>query len=287
MGYLHIDNLYKNQEILMFKECYALEKVHGTSAHISWNEGQVGYFAGGASHPEFISLFDNAALAEKCRLTGVTKFIVYGEAYGGKMQGMKATYGDKLKFVAFDVKIDHCWLSVPQAEEFCNDLGIEFVAYEKIPTDLESIDRERDRDSVQAVRNGMGDGHKREGVVLRPLIELKKNNQARIMAKHKIEQMRETKTKRPMDPEKLKILSEANEVAEEWVTPMRLNHVLDKIENPCMEKMGEIIRDMVEDVKREGEGEIVWSKPVGKAIGKTTAKLVKQYFQDKLKETAG
>ena len=29
MGYQHIDNLYKNQSILMFRECYALEKIHG------------------------------------------------------------------------------------------------------------------------------------------------------------------------------------------------------------------------------------------------------------------
>ncbi len=34
MGYLHIDNLYKNQTIRLFRECYALEKVHGTSAHV-------------------------------------------------------------------------------------------------------------------------------------------------------------------------------------------------------------------------------------------------------------
>jgi hypothetical protein len=30
MGYLHIDNLYKSQDILLFKRCYALEKIHGT-----------------------------------------------------------------------------------------------------------------------------------------------------------------------------------------------------------------------------------------------------------------
>lgn len=31
MGYLHIDNLYKPvaQDILLFKKCYALEKIHG------------------------------------------------------------------------------------------------------------------------------------------------------------------------------------------------------------------------------------------------------------------
>jgi hypothetical protein len=29
MGYASIPNLYKNQEILIFKRCYALEKIHG------------------------------------------------------------------------------------------------------------------------------------------------------------------------------------------------------------------------------------------------------------------
>jgi hypothetical protein len=29
MGYRHIENLYKNKMILMFKECYAMEKIHG------------------------------------------------------------------------------------------------------------------------------------------------------------------------------------------------------------------------------------------------------------------
>lgn len=38
MGYMHIDNLYKNQDMLIFRECYALEKIHGTSAHVSWKD---------------------------------------------------------------------------------------------------------------------------------------------------------------------------------------------------------------------------------------------------------
>ena len=51
MGYLHIDNLYKNQDILMFKECYAMEKIHGTSAHVSFKavpdqQATVGFFSG-------------------------------------------------------------------------------------------------------------------------------------------------------------------------------------------------------------------------------------------------
>jgi hypothetical protein len=284
---MHIDNLYKNQEILMLKECYAMEKIHGTSAHIAHKVdgqgfNQLNFFAGGCKHERFVNLFDQEELADKMRGLNAT---VYGEAYGASLLKMRETYGEDLRFVAFDVKIDDCWLSVPQAEAFVLDLGLEFVDYVKIPTTLEAIDAQRDRPSTQAIRNGMGDDKEREGVVLRPLIELTKNNGGRIMCKHKRDKFMETKTPRKVDPEKLKILADAQAVAEEWVTPMRVVHVLDKIEDPCMEKMKQIISAMLEDVKREGEGEIEWSQPVSKAIGKATALAVKAYFQAQLAES--
>lgn len=281
MGYLHIDNLYKNQDILMFKWCYALEKIEGSSANISYKE-QLKFFAGGCKHQRFVDLFDQEILAEKLAGLNVT---VYGEVYGGKLQGMSATYGKELKFVAFDVKIDDRWLSAPQAEEFVLDLGLEFVDYVSIPTNMVDINAQRDRPSTQAIRNGMGDDKMREGVVLRPLIEITKNNGKRIMCKHKRDEFMETKTPRKVDPEKLKILADAQEVANEWVTKTRIVHVLNKIEDPCMEKMREIIAAMLEDVKREGEGEIEWSQPVSKAIGKATALGVKSHFQALLSET--
>src|SRR5271166_1465433 len=103
MGYLHIDNLYRNQDILLFKECYATEKVHGTSVHLSWNNGKLGFFAGGEKYERFIMLFNHADLEEKFKALGwLNKCIIYGEAYGGSQQGMKKTYGDKLQFIAFD-----------------------------------------------------------------------------------------------------------------------------------------------------------------------------------------
>jgi len=45
VGYLHIENLYRPaaQIILLFREVYALEKVHGTSAHVAWKQGKVWY----------------------------------------------------------------------------------------------------------------------------------------------------------------------------------------------------------------------------------------------------
>jgi hypothetical protein len=283
MGYMHIDNLYKNQEILMFKECYAMEKIHGTSAHVSYKiqdgKPMVSFFSGGENHQNFVALFDQDELKEKFKEIGAVSVTVYGEAYGGKQQKMSDTYGKALKFIAFDVKIDDNWLAVPQAEDVARQLGIEFVDYVKVSTDLKDLDEQRDRPSEQAIRNGCGNDKKREGVVLRPLVEMTKNNGKRILCKHKGDDFKETKTPREVSPEQLKVLSDAKEIAEEWVTPMRITHVLDKIQDPGMEKMKEIISAMIEDVQREGEGEIEWSKPVSKAIARATAVGVKAHFE--------
>ena len=92
MGYLHIDNLYKTQDILLFKECYAMEKIHGTSAHLSWNKQKLGFFSGGSTYETFINLFDKPNL-EKLLLKDNqdAKITIYGEAYAGKVQAMRET----------------------------------------------------------------------------------------------------------------------------------------------------------------------------------------------------
>ena len=151
MGYRHIDNLYKNQMIMLFKKCYALEKIHGTSAHVTFNRrrqicfGQpvtgetiiektqmteeefqvkfpdditITFFSGGASHEQFVSLFDKKLLEDNFRALGFSELTVYGEAYGGKMQGMSKTYGPTLKFVAFEVKSMNGCMNVLNSEKF-------------------------------------------------------------------------------------------------------------------------------------------------------------------------
>lgn len=300
MGYLHVQNLYKEQDILLFRECYAMEKIHGTSAHISWKneamlappgEGGLRFFSGGEKHDNFVALFDQAKLLEGFTGLGVDEVVVYGEAYGGKCQGMKAVYGDKLRFVAFDVKIGDSWLSVPQAEEVVTKgLGLEFVPYVKISTDLASIDAERDADSVQAVRNGCGTGHKREGVVLRPLVEVRKNNDQRVIAKHKRDDFSERATpQKVVDPTKLVVLQEASAIADEWVTPMRLSHVLGKLEADGKvlgpEDTKSVIQAMIEDVIREAEGEIADNPDVRRSIGRKSAELFKGHMRSRLAKT--
>src|SRR4051812_23692424 len=112
MGYLHINNLYKDQKILNFKRCYALEKVHGTSAHVKFSVDEhpdgidiynLTFYGGGEKHERFEALFDKAALLQRFEELGHREVTVYGEAYGGKQQGMSHTYGPDLKFIVFDV----------------------------------------------------------------------------------------------------------------------------------------------------------------------------------------
>ena len=276
MSYADIDNLYKNMDILLFKECYALEKVHGTSAHIKWNSGVITLFSGGVKHEAFAELFGMDILRTGFVAIGQDEVTVFGEAYGGKCQGMGKTYGPNLSFVVFEVKIGDSWLVVPSAEEVARQLMLEFMPYNRIPATLEAINIERDADSVIAIRRGMGPGHLREGVVLHPLIELRKNNGERIIAKHKRDEFRETKTPRIVDPDKMIMLADAQAIADEWVTDMRLSHVIDSLGGEMDITMtGEVIRAMIADVEKESVGEAEIGKEARTAIGKKTAKMFK------------
>ena len=311
MGYLHIENLYRPQAqtILLFRECYALEKIHGTSAHISFTftisheipEGRwiPSFFSGGESYNNFVKLFDQEKLLAAVNDLGTPKdqvITVYGEAYGGSQQGMSATYGKQLKFIVFDVQVGENWLNVPDAEDVAKKLGLEFVFYKKcslvtcvnpmrVETNLKEIDAERDAPSVQAKRNGILEDKPREGVVLRPLVEMKLNNGSRIIVKHKGDSFRETTTPRPVvDPAKLQVLSEATAIANEWVTNTRLEHVLQKLPTPHdMSLVPQLIKAMTEDVLREGEGEIVVSDAAKKAIGKKAVELFKAHLNSQIK----
>jgi len=283
VGYAHIANLYKDQTILMFKEVYASEKIHGTSAHVSWNNGEVHFFAGGESYVNFVKLFDVEALKAKFIELGHDKVMIHGEAYGAGQQRQSYRYGPKLKFIAFDVKVGDVWLNIPNAEQVSLKVGLEFVHYKRVSTDLDVLNAERDAPSEQARRNGIKGDQPREGVVLRPLIEDRTSDGERIVAKHKRAEERETKTEKPVgDPTKLAVLENAQDIANEWVTPTRLDHVLDKLGPIGIERTKDVVMAMVEDVIREGKGEIVDTKDARRAIGKKAAELFSNRIKNSL-----
>jgi hypothetical protein len=277
-----------------------MEKIHGSSAHISFNKVEkksipynekiqdfennvvseamytVKFFSGGEKYENFTKIFNEQFLIDKFKEMGVDNMVIYGEVYGGKCQGMSATYGKDMKFVAFEVKIGDSWLSVPQADGIVKQFGLDFVHYEEVDTNIETLNRLCEADSVQAVRNGICPGKLREGIVLRPLIELKKNNGERIIAKHKNDKFKETTKKREISPDKFEILTKANEIADEWCTEMRLSHVLDQFPDADITKTGEVIKVMIDDIIKEGKDEIVDSKEARAAIGKKTAMMFKR-----------
>ena len=283
MGYAHIQNLYREKTILNFKEVYCLEKIHGSSANISWNNEtqEVNFFEGGVSRHAFIALFDSAKLKNKfSEMFPDVSVTVYGEAYAGSCQKMSATYGKELKFVVFDVLVNNIWLNVPNANDVATKLDLDFVNYVQTSTDIESLNYQRDRDSVQAVKNGVGTGKLREGIVIRPLEEFFNNRGERVIVKHKRDEFKETATPRVISDEKLQVLTEANAISDEWVTEQRLEHVLDKLPKDIgMESTKQVIMAMVADIYREAEAEIVESKEVTNAIGKKTVALFKARIQ--------
>lgn len=294
MGYAHIANLYRPeaQHILLFKECYAMEKIHGTSAHISFRKAVDGaqtlhFSSGGEKYERFVNLFDAEKLKASFAALGHRNITVYGEAYGGSQQRQAWRYGDTLRFIAFDVNIDNFWLSVPSAHDVCTKLGIEFVHYEKASTDIPTLDRLRDQPSTQAKRNGVNGDPPQEGIVIRPLVEMALNDGERICAKHKRAEERETATPRKVvDPSQLQVLTQATDIAQEWVTETRLDHVMDKVcpNNLAPEMTPLVVDAMLEDVLREGSGEFADSKETRAAIKKRAAKLFNERCRNSLRE---
>ena len=163
MSYLKIPNLYRNQDVMMTgPKVYALEKIHGTSAHVKLtqtNPGvwEVNLYSGGEKHVDF------SAVIEKCfkptKLPDLVKIfkaekeiVIYGEAYGGNQQRMTKTFGPEKRFVAFDVTVDGKWLDVPSAENVATELGLDFVPWELVDNNYASLDAHRDMKSRQAAK---------------------------------------------------------------------------------------------------------------------------------------
>lgn len=292
MGYAKITNLYKCQDIQLFRECWAMEKIHGSSGSITVSLSDSGelvtsYLTGGASHVLVEQIFNATELSkaevvkEILASQNAKELTVYGELYGGSMQKMAHRYGPTLKFVGFDVEFTSSagksyFLNIPDAEKICLQVGIEFIHYVRSATDTDTLNALRDEPSVQAKRNGIEGDQPREGIVCRPLVEMLDSFGERVVAKHKQDSERETKAPRVVG-EKLAVLEEAQAVADEWVTETRLQHVLDKLPQGIgIDKTVDVIKAMTNDILVEGAGEFVDSKDVRSAVSKKTAALFKE-----------
>lgn len=285
------------------KEVYALEKLHGTSANISFGPDGLKLYPGGLKSEEFeavlLTKFDslkdlefamnNAMFRHHEALLEAT---IYGELYGGKCQKMSDIYGP-LNFAAFEVKVtpigrEPYWLTVPSANYFTTMAGLEFVHWVRGPATLEWLDAQRDKPSVQARRNGMGEKYG-EGIVIRTINEERDRFGERILAKHKAEKYKECRTPRKPDPAKQIRWSGAQKVAREFVVPERLNHVISHLEARGIYPVdksftGDVVKETIKDIRAEESDEIDWTPEVSKAIGASAARLFHSYLREQIKD---
>jgi hypothetical protein len=75
LSYFKIENLYRNPDALTLpeKECYAMEKIDGSSANISFKDGQLHFFSGGSKYETFKSIFDEADLIRGFEMLPLTE----------------------------------------------------------------------------------------------------------------------------------------------------------------------------------------------------------------------
>jgi hypothetical protein len=177
----------------------------------------------------------------------------------------------------------HSFLSFDNVITLGERLGLYVVESAIVDATVEVLNEWRDKPSALSIHRGITTGFIREGIVIHPLKEFTLSNGDRVIAKHKGESFKETATNREITPEKQQALTDAIAVANEWVTPMRLTHVLDKFQNAQIEDTGKIIIAMTEDVEKESKGEIIWNQDTKKEIGKATSKLFREYLQSTLK----
>jgi hypothetical protein len=312
MGYEHIEHLYKHPEFFKcFSEAYALEKIHGTSTWIDFikqkndeekesiDDFYLSFHSGGEKAESFIAIFDCEFLKQKLfqlvSENGWKSIRIHGEGYGGKQQGMTDTYGPILKFIAFDVKINgNNFLNIAESEKIAIELNLEFVHYEIGPCVPEWFDQQTKMHSIQAIKNGMGVGKLREGIIIRPcfgrgkpegpLSESFNSANKRTIYKHKNPEFWEIASERPLG-EKLVIMDNVYQIANEWITKQRMEHVLNHIISEREEKNIEFkditifVKRMIEDVQRESEGEVVWSAEVEKEIKSRSGLIFRTVYE--------
>jgi len=269
-----------------------MEKIHGSSASITVSIDDSGelvtsYLTGGAGEANIKEIFSASTLNDVAVVKNILtennakSVTVFGEVYGGSMQKQSHRYGNKLKFVGFDVKFTSSenksyFVAVPEADKFCQSVNLEFVYYVALSTDTATLNAERDAPSVQARRNGVAGEHPREGIVCRPFIEMLDSFGERVVCKHKCDSERETTAPRVVG-EKLAVLGDAQAIAEEWVTETRLQHVLDKLPAGIgLSSTVDVIKAMINDIVVEGSGEFIDSKETRSALSKKTVELFKK-----------
>lgn len=184
-----IEGGFRNETVEFLKDLpwQFSEKIDGTNIQIRWDGHKVWY--GGrterASIPshlmnKLIELFgssDTEQLFEQ--KFGEAEVILYGEGYGAKIQRGES-YRKDVSFILFDVLIGNIWLKRESVEDIARAFGIDVVPIVLIGTLQDAVDFVKTHPKSTIGTANM------EGVVGRPMVELKDRTGKRVIVKVKV-----------------------------------------------------------------------------------------------------
>ena len=176
-------------EFLKDNEWIFTEKVDGTNIRVMW-DGEKVTFGGktdNAQMPVFL-LYKLQELFEGIVKEQIFKEVfgeeggvcLYGEGYGAKIQKGGGNYiPDGVDFVLFDVKIGDWWLKREDIEDIASKLGLRVVPIIGKGTISKMID------IVKKGFDSQWGDFIAEGIVAKPMVELKNSKGGRIITKIK------------------------------------------------------------------------------------------------------
>lgn len=184
-----IEGAFRNQTVkyLAKNDWYFTEKIDGTNIRIHWDGHKV-EFGGRTDRAQIpkrlmeylVNAFSTVEAEEMFEQKfGENDVILYGEGYGAGIQKGGA-YREDVSFILFDVLIGDVWLDRGSVEDIATAFGIEIVPIIFVGNIKEAVDFVK-----TSPKSTIGNAYM-EGVVGRPIIEMKDKMGKRVIIKVKV-----------------------------------------------------------------------------------------------------
>ena len=184
------ENIFRNETVEFLKnlDWEFTEKIDGTNIRIVWDGHKVSYYGrtDKAQIPSqlmnrLIELFGGEVNEEMFEQKfGETPVMLIGEGYGAKIQKVGSEYREDNDFILFDVCINDNYLSRESVKDIANYFNIDVVPTIMIGKLQDGIEWVKSQP-----KSKIGTAYS-EGLVARPLLELKDKQGKRIIVKIKV-----------------------------------------------------------------------------------------------------
>lgn len=184
-----IEGAFRNDAVkyLANNDWYFTEKIDGTNIRIHWDGHRV-EFAGRTDRAQipkplmdYLNNTFGSVEAEEMfeQKFGETDVILFGEGYGPGIQKGGA-YRDDVSFILFDVLIGDTWLKRDSVEDIATAFGVDIVPIIFVGNIKKAVDFVKTKPKSTIGTANM------EGVVGRPVIEMKDRLGKRVIVKIKV-----------------------------------------------------------------------------------------------------